>query len=193
MDGILIGLWRFWDFPTQKRGENSDMINLLAFFPHDLAAEDSIHLNAAGYQRLWGHPSLQTAMECTIEHSVSSAPHRTSLGALLFAFGLALNGSERNNSPWESLVAHKQGWNCCSLFCFTGMSIGGFTSAESKVGEAHVNFFRFTRWPCENMLSCRCCGSLFRWPVFAIFAMAWYTVHFVLQFVFYCGWPLGAV
>ena len=33
MDGILIGLWRFWDFPTQKRGENSDMINLLAFFP----------------------------------------------------------------------------------------------------------------------------------------------------------------
>ena len=60
---------------------------------------DSIHLNAAGYQRLWGHPSLQTAMECTMQHSVSSAPHRTSLGALLFAFGLALNGSERNNSP----------------------------------------------------------------------------------------------
>lgn len=106
-------------FSPPKRGENSDMINLLASFPHGLAAEDSIHLNAAGYQRLWGHPSLQTAMECTIEHSVSSAPHRTSLGALLFAFGLALNGSERNNSPWESLVAHKQGWNCCSLSCFT--------------------------------------------------------------------------
>ena len=149
MDGVLIGLWRFEIFHP-KKGWKFRHDQLACFFPHSLAAEDSIHLNAAGYQHLWGHPSLQTAMECTIEHSVSSAPHRTSIGALLFAFGLALNGSERNNSPWESLVAHKQGWNCCSLSCFTGMRIGAFTSAESRVGEAHVNFFRFTRWPCEN-------------------------------------------